>query len=220
MNKKLLWKKGLIIGIIFILLLSTTPIMIGYTVQKDNQISDEQNILNLGNFRPDLKIISARETNNPWGFPICYITVKNFGFGAVPSWTGIECTCTIKKLFKNEVVCFISKTWYPINPFEQGEVKEVGVGDFCVDDMPMFFYGRIFFHVDPNDNIDESNEYNNKAWAYVQGRAYSVEDNWCRGCNYDIGEVRQGLPNNVDNRYIPFLKKTIEYSIKNILFSL
>ena len=65
--------------------------------------------------------------------------------------------------------------------------------------LPFFFIGRGFLEVDPNNNVNESDEQNNVVWAYMIGTGSGFEEPpFCLLCYYFIGKLRQqGSSNNI-----------------------
>jgi hypothetical protein len=187
-----MFKKGLVVGIIFLFIgVGVVPSISG------NEKSDSINITHQGNSKADLKIINAYVGCNGWGYPSCGVDIQNCGNGAVPSWTNIRCSMTMKKLLQNESVCFfLQDTWWTINPFDPGEIEDLYMGYLCADELPFFFLGRIFFEVDPDNIVDESNEKNNVVWTYIYTIVFALDYPW-GFCFVFIGPLRQLHPKNV-----------------------
>ena len=159
-----LFKKGLVVGIICLLLFLTTPIMIGQNIKKVNQTSTTQNIINPDYPLPDLKIVDFYYKQNLW--PDSYIVVKNIGDRSVPSGITIKSHMAMKtKSFRQE--CSYTDTNYVQEPFYPGAKTTFLGGWFCVDKL-CYFNGYVILEVDPDNKVIELNENNNVVWAYLK----------------------------------------------------
>ena len=168
MNKNNMFKKIPVIGITFLLLLATTPTMIGQTIQKENQTSNNSNIAYSGSGKPDFKIVDVKIGRSSGGWPYVLVYIENCGSGV--SWNG-ECRFTIKRLFKNSNMYVRARGWGN-KPHNSGTIEDLYMGSFIEiygNRLPALFFARIFFEVDPNDTVDESNERNNRVWTYIFG---------------------------------------------------
>jgi hypothetical protein len=193
MQNKIL-SKGLVVGVMCLLLFSTTPIIIGHNIKKENQTSTNQNVINQGDAQPDLKIINFYYQQHNW--PECYIVAKNIGDGAVPSGVSIKSHMAMKLKKSFDQVCSYTDTHqllYPINP---GEKTTCNGGCFCVDKL-FYFNGYVILEVDPDNNVIESNENNNVVWAYLKVLVTSWDYHFI-SARITIGELHDGYPKNIN----------------------
>ncbi|KYK19988.1 hypothetical protein AYK24_04565 [Thermoplasmatales archaeon SG8-52-4] len=192
MQNKIL-REGLVVGIICLLLFSTTPIMIGQNIKEVNQTSTTQNIINPEYPQPDLKIVDFYYKQNLW--PDSYIVIKNIGDKTIPSGTYLKSHMVMKtKSFHQECSYTDSSTLlYPINP---GKGITFLGGWFCVDKL-CYFNGYVILEVDPDNKVIESNENNNVVWAYLKVVVTTYSNNYIRA-KITIGELNDGYPKNID----------------------
>ena len=182
------FKKVLVVGIFCFLLLATTPILIGHKVQKENQI--------LNTSKPDLIIYNADIEQHR--YPALYIDTENIGDSAVPTGIEIKNKMKINTLIFNETICSYSKSWHPLNPFEPGERHHNSyMGYFCVDSIPRLNFGYIFFEVDSDNNVDESNEKNNIVFTFILIFVIGWDDHQADAIIY-MGELKQLYPSNIN----------------------
>ena len=192
MQNKIL-RKGLIIGIICLLLFSTAPIMIGQNIKKENQTSTNQNIINQGDAQPDLKIINFYYEQHNW--PECYIVVKNIGDGVVSSGVTIKSHMAMKtKSYHQE--CSYTDSRILQSPINPGAKTTFLGGCFCVDKV-CYFNGYVILEIDPDNKVIESNENNNVVWAYLKVVVTSWDYHYI-SARITIGKLHDGYPKNVN----------------------
>lgn len=142
---------------------------------------------------PDFKIVNVGIGYHPKGWPTATISIKNLG-GDV-KWN-FECKVTIKKLFQNKnlfskTVKYSTSQWHL-----SGEIKTFFMKEFWMLGVPTIVFARMFFEVDPSNEVVESNEANNVVWAYVVG-LYINMYRWAF-CKLFLGRLRQQNPSNID----------------------
>jgi hypothetical protein len=120
--------------------------------------------------KPDLEIVDVRIEYDRNGWPRFFLCIKNSGTSSVPSETWGKNRLTIKELFRNKTV--YSETgeyWSGHQPHAPGAIIENIIGSIDATSLRTIFLYHIFFEIDSNNNVHESNENNNIVWAYVFG---------------------------------------------------
>jgi len=74
---------------------------------------------------------------------------------------------TVKKLFENTTMYSKTRNWGANHPHNSGTIKVFNMLEFGIETLPSLLLARIYFEVDPNDKVDESDEGNNVVWTYI-----------------------------------------------------
>jgi hypothetical protein len=165
-------KRLLAIGVILLFL--------GMSISSTGLIAEQQTTI------PDFRIVDVEIKYYLCGWPQFLIYIENIGQDV--SWNG-ECRYTFKKLFRDENVYSKTVDWDSNKYHSNGEIKSVDTLEINVEKIPNFFIGRIFFKVNPNGIIDESNEHNNMVWAFIYLH-WSQWLQWSIRTNIIIGRLR------------------------------
>jgi hypothetical protein len=129
------------------------------------KISDIKSPLNSSEDLPDLKIISIK-LGHGYVYWYLYAVVLNDGTGAVPAWTERTLRCVAIRPITKKVVAdhtfSIGGGTPSIPPGETSTIFRLW------DTHPSTPFGlyKVYFEVDPDHAIYESNENNNVVWAY------------------------------------------------------
>ena len=136
--------------------------------------------------KPDFRIVDVEIKYYLSGWPQFLIYIENIGQGF--SWNG-ECRYTFKKLFQDKNVYSKTVDWDSNKYHSNGEIKRVDTLEIDVEKLPSFFIGRIFFEVNPNGIIDESNEHNNVVWSFIFLRWFQYLQ-WSISTRIILGRLR------------------------------
>lgn len=143
--QKSLVRKGLVVGIIGLFIV----------------LSVSQSCLAMAN--PDFEIVDVKLKYTDWGWPYFLIDIMNHNVSYL--WKG-RCQVSFKKLFSDETVYSKMFHWGYNQMHWSWKVKTLRTWEIDMEYMPKYMVGRIFFEVDPNNQINETNEDNNVVWAY------------------------------------------------------
>jgi len=136
-----------------ILVLGIILLFIGMSISSSTGLPIQQ---------PDFEIVDV-EIKYKSNLPRFLISIENKGLCV--HWTG-ECKITFKLLFLNKTIFYDYEDWGSVKPHRLNEIK-VLTSDLRIGKLPRIFIGRIFFEVNPNRIVNESNEKNNAVWTYI-----------------------------------------------------
>jgi len=188
-----LYKKGLPVGMVFILVFVVCNSAVGINVQINE--TPIQNLYQQGG-KPDLEIVDAYGVSlwDGMGYmPYIKLVIMNKG-NATLKTDDIACEQTVKYAFTNQILFQYTRHASILNT----PVPPGGTTDMYFHTLHHLGYYRNFFEFDPDNKINELNETNNKVWAYFFFRAFlkpkrcSELKYWTTG-NEGVGEVPQSI---------------------------
>jgi len=158
--KNIGYKKGVVFVIIVVMLLIVPSTLATFNLTVVKTIKN-----NTGEDLPDLVILDIKKGSDykDW---ILNAVVLNDGDGEVPGGTDRTLKCTV---FSPILPIKVLEHTYPItggtHPILPGEISSSFRLGICKPSDPPGIY-KVYFKVDPDNAIDESNENNNVVWAY------------------------------------------------------
>ena len=158
-----LFKKGLVVGIIVLFIfMGIQPVISVISVESKSFDLNENSSIN--DDLPDLMIDNVIIYYSTRGWPMAKIHINNLG-GNV-EWN-LKCKLTMKKLFGNITIYKKTEDYGSQIEHPTDTIKTLTMYEFDMDKIPMIFFGKIYFEVDPDNKVIESNEKNNLVWTYV-----------------------------------------------------
>ena len=158
--KKTCYKKGFVFVIMVVILLTVPSTFATFNHNVVETLNNDK-----GEDLPDLKIFEIKEYFNEYYWYL-YARVLNQGTGEVPRGTERTLKCAV---FSPILGIKVSEHTYPItggtHPILPGEISSSFRLGICKPSDPPGIY-KVYFKVDPDHAIAESNENNNVVWAY------------------------------------------------------
>jgi hypothetical protein len=136
---------------------------------------------------PDFVIEDVKIFYSDRGWPMADIYIKNLG--ASVDWNR-RGKMTIKKLFQDENLYSKNDDYGGVRNHPSGAIKTVTLLEFDMESLPGFFFARVFFEVDDNNKVEESNENNNVVWAYMFCYWYWLLNERVIAGRFKIGKLR------------------------------
>ena len=185
--KNSLYKKGVVFGIIVVMLLIVPSTLATFTPNEVKTLNNKSN----SEDKPDLVI---QDVIFEWHYLLwhSYVVVLNQGTANVHGYQG----------FAIRIVAF--RTLIPIKtlddiyrfggaPMQPGERRFLNLPDY----VPRGFgFYKVYYMVDPDDEIDESNENNNVIWANFKLVSYDVKpirtSDW-----HQVSKIPGSMPLNI-----------------------